>query len=181
MPTAGMDGSGWRLTRLASIVSALLLMVASPAVAVAADPPRCRGLGATIVGTTGPDLLQGTPGADVIAGLGGRDDIFGGGGDDVICAGGNPAEFDADGFPVAEAIDGGDGNDRIHAGPGHDGVVTGQGNDRAYGGPGEDGLVGVNRDQDRGRGGFDRFFGGAGGRRAPGVDEPGGAARREGR
>ena len=46
----------------------------------------CHGFAATIVGTSGNDLLIGTPGDDVIVGLGGNDNIKGWGGKDRICA-----------------------------------------------------------------------------------------------
>jgi hemolysin type calcium-binding protein len=50
-------------------------------------PPTCDGRIATIVGTSGNDVLKGTPGRDVVVGLGGDDTIYGYGQDDVICGG----------------------------------------------------------------------------------------------
>ncbi len=47
----------------------------------------CNGSLATIVGTSGDDVLIGTAGHDVIVGLGGNDQIWGGAGRDTICAG----------------------------------------------------------------------------------------------
>lgn len=122
--------------------------------------PRCQGRVATIVGTAGNDVLRGTPRADVIVGRGGRDSLFGNGGNDIICAGDNPETLDSEGYPIAEYVDGGPGDDRLLGGPGRDEVVSGRGNDVLYGGPGPDWVVGVNRDGDRRRGGFDRMFGG---------------------
>ena len=69
----------------------------------------CLGQRATIVGTSGDDLLTGTPGNDVIAGLAGHDTIDGSDGDDVLC--------------------GDDGNDRIFGGAGRDTIDSGTGTD----------------------------------------------------
>lgn len=65
----------------------------------------CEGKPATIVGTSGDDVLTGTSGPDVIAGLTGDDRIDGLGGSDLIC-----------GDDGADVIDGGDGDDRIYGG-----------------------------------------------------------------
>jgi len=98
---------------------------------------------ATIVGTSGNDVLTGTPGADVIAGLGGPDTIIGLGGNDRIC--------------------GGDGSDKILAGAGDDYVAGTDGNDRIFGGPGRDALYGGNgRDVLHGDADADRLYGGPG-------------------
>jgi hypothetical protein len=48
---------------------------------------KCLGKAATIVGTSGNDVLIGTSRPDVIHGLGGNDIIFGKGGNDTICGG----------------------------------------------------------------------------------------------
>jgi serralysin len=48
---------------------------------------KCNGLKPTILGTSGPDVIQGTSGDDVIVGGAGRDRIDGGGGNDTICGG----------------------------------------------------------------------------------------------
>jgi sugar lactone lactonase YvrE len=73
------------------------------------EPPTCGGRTATIVGTTGKDVLKGSKFDDVIAGLGGDDVIKGAGGDDRICGGSG-----------RDHIDGGGGDDRCSGGPGHD-------------------------------------------------------------
>ena len=78
----------------------------------AATEVTCDGLTATIVGTTGDDVLVGTAGADVIAGLDGHDSIRGGGGDDVVC-----------GDEGGDSLAGGPGDDRVLGGP--DGLVVG--------------------------------------------------------
>ncbi|MCH8310311.1 MAG: S8 family serine peptidase, partial [Chloroflexi bacterium] len=103
----------------------------------------CNGLAATIIGTSGPDILIGTSGPDVIVGLGG---------DDVICAGA--------------------GQDTVFAGTGDDIVFGGQGNDTLWGQDGSDSLNGESgddvlygqADDDRLRGGFgnDTLRGGSG-------------------
>lgn len=103
----------------------------------------CQGVPATIIGTTGADVLEGTSGNDVIVGLGGADVIRGRGGSDLICSGwGNDTVF------------GGDGNDRVFAGPGWDEVTGGAGDDQLAGGPGSDTLIG--------NGGGDQLNGGLG-------------------
>jgi hypothetical protein len=45
----------------------------------------CNGMPATIVGTSGDDVLEGTDGDDVIQALDGNDVVFGRGGNDIIC------------------------------------------------------------------------------------------------
>lgn len=91
----------------------------------------CRGRAATIIGTSGPDVLRGTAGPDVIAGLGGRDTIDGGAGDDVICAG-----------PGDDTIRGGGGSDIVVAAGGNDTVYGGAGSDLLFGLAGRDTLIG---------------------------------------
>jgi Ca2+-binding RTX toxin-like protein len=97
------------LQRTATVVPALTLTItvglagfgpASPAQAAA---KTCHGVRATIVGTSGRDVIHGTPGRDVINGLGGNDMIFGGGGNDLICGGSG-----------ADSLYGGPGNDRLY-------------------------------------------------------------------
>jgi Ca2+-binding RTX toxin-like protein len=92
---------------------------------VAAGPPVCDGLRATIVGTNGDDTINGTPGHDIIAALGGNDTIYGRGQNDLICTG--------DGDDLAW---GDGGNDRIFGGDGHDLLDGGNGDDFVDGGAG---------------------------------------------
>ena len=77
---------------------------------------------ATLVGTSGADVLEGTAGSDVIVGLGGDDRIRGVGGDDVVCAG--------------------SGRDAVDAGTGHDSVIGDDGSDLLRGGRGDDRISG---------------------------------------
>ena len=107
-------------------------------------PPEvalCNGIEATLVGTSGPDVIEGTPERDVIHGLGGDDVISGLGGNDLICAGA--------------------GDDVVNAGPGRDVVYAGKGDDIVRGGSGADELHGQNgNDTIRGKKGADEIFGG---------------------
>jgi len=91
----------------------------------------CAGRSATIVGTSGDDVLDGTPGSDVIVGLGGGDRISGLGGKDFLCGGSGD-----------DTIDGGGGPDRIHGGGGSDTLDGASGGDRLYGQGGGDVLDG---------------------------------------
>jgi hypothetical protein len=109
-----------RLVVIAITVALLAIPVVS-STAIAATP-RCDGLRATIVGTSGPDTLRGTSRRDVIVSRGGADKIFGRGGNDVICSG--------------------SGRDIIVAGAGKDRVFGGAGNDKLKGGAGWDVLDG---------------------------------------
>ena len=72
----------------AAIAPAAFILISHPPVATAAPAPTCLGHRATIVGTSGHDVIHGTSHADVIVAKGGRDTIYGGGGNDIICAGG---------------------------------------------------------------------------------------------
>ena len=76
--------------------------VGAPAHSAAAT---CAGVAATIVGTTGDDVLTGTPGDDVIAALEGQDTIDAGAGNDLVC-----------GDAGADHLTGGAGDDRLHGG-----------------------------------------------------------------
>jgi len=112
----------------------------------------CAGLHATIVGTTGDDVIDGTSGPDVIFGRGGNDTIRGLGGDDVICGG-----------VGADDIDGGDGADRLYGGAGPDTLSGGAGVDLLVGGNGADSLDGgTQSDTLRGKNGADTLDGGGG-------------------
>lgn len=63
---------------------------------------RCFGHGATIVGTSGRDVLKGTAHRDVIAALGGNDVVRAGGGNDLVCGGAGK-----------DVLAGGRGHDRV--------------------------------------------------------------------
>ena len=105
----------------------------------AAQGLTCNGLEATIIGTSGDDVLTGTAGDDVIVGLEGNDIIRGGLGNDVICGGsgedtlagqgGNDTLF---GEQDDDILDGGEG--------GCCNVATNTGDDVLYGGQGDDDL-----------------------------------------
>jgi predicted extracellular nuclease len=113
----------------------------------------CNGLEATIVGTTGNDVINGTNGTDVIVGLGGNDVINGGNGDDVICGnagndtlrGSNGNDTLLGGFGD-DLLDGGNGNDTLSGGDGTDSLLGQNGNDILEGGNGNDTLTGHNGD-----------------------------------
>jgi hypothetical protein len=106
--------------------------------------PTCAGRAATIVGTSGDDVLIGTDGVDVIVGFGGHDEIYGKKGNDILC--------------------GGPGRDRIHGGSGRDEIWGGISADVLIGGPGADRLAGLKgNDKLFGRGGHD-YLAGADGR-----------------
>jgi len=78
------------------------------------DAPRCVGRGASIVGTSGDDVLRGTEGADVIVGLGGDDLILGLGARDLICGG--PGDDRIVGGDASDILSGGLGDDALDGG-----------------------------------------------------------------
>jgi Ca2+-binding RTX toxin-like protein len=119
-----------------ALVSAIALMLGMLGVSASAGArARCFGERATIVGTSGADVLVGTGRGDVIAALGGDDRIRGAGRNDLICAGdGNDVVRGGDGIDLTF---GGDGNDRIFGNRGpFNQAVPGAGNDFVNGGPG---------------------------------------------
>jgi Ca2+-binding RTX toxin-like protein len=79
----------------------------------------CFGKTATIVGTTGNDVLLGTSGDDVIVGLAGNDYIEGRGGVDLICGGKGNDVLIGDWYDYLTAgidrADGGEGLDYCEA------------------------------------------------------------------
>lgn len=113
-----------RTRRSLSVLVALLAIVPSPGVptAHAASRPSCLGFKATIVGTSGPDVLTGTGKRDVIVGRGGDDLIYGLGANDRLC--------------------GNLGNDRLYGGRGGDHLSGNKGNDSLFGEAGKDQLLG---------------------------------------
>ena len=120
------------------IALCVLLLAVVPGGRSWAEPERCLGQRATIVGTNGTERLEGTNRDDVISARGGSDYVLGKGGDDLICGG-----------------------------PGDDHLLAGLGRDRMTGVRGDDSLVGGHGTQllDGGDG-SDTFFpsGGVGGR-----------------
>jgi secreted trypsin-like serine protease len=137
---------------------------------IAAHPlPTCRGLEATLLGSSGPDVLNGTAGDDVIVARAGDDTIYGKGGNDVICA--------AEG---SDWVDAGAGNDTVLGGPGNDTILGGPGNDvlggeggsdQLFGGDGDDVLFGgLGPDTLRGEAGNDLIYGNEGADRIFGGD-----------
>lgn len=143
------------------------------------SPPTCFGQAATIVGTSGDDVIDGTSGPDVIVGLGGDDIIRGLAGDDVICgnagddqllggqgndqiAGGLDDDYLHGGIGD-DLLNGNKGRDDLHGKEGADTLKGGDDIDHLYGDGGDDVLAGNNGD-DRmfGGDGLDRFNGGPG-------------------
>ncbi|HEU4739923.1 MAG TPA: hypothetical protein VFS54_12700 [Solirubrobacterales bacterium] len=121
----------------------------------------CRGVAATVSGTTGDDVLFGTPGPDVIAALAGNDRVVGLAGRDLVCAG-SGADRVASGS-AADRVFGGAGPDRLIGRGGPDLLKGSAGNDVLKGGRGSDRL--------RGGRGFDRC------RPGPGLDSVRGCER----
>lgn len=97
--------------------------------------------GATLVGTSGDDVLTGTESADRVDAQAGNDSLSGLGGPDLLF-----------GEIGDDSLDGGDGNDRLGGGTGADLLKGGYGldrlnvsdGDRAYGGPQLDEVVASN-------------------------------------
>jgi len=134
------------LSTVALVVSALLTAIPNPS---SAEVATCDGLTATIVGTSGDDVIDGTSGRDIIHGRGGNDVIRGLAGKDVICGG------DGD-----DEIRGGSHYDRVFGGGGNDTIFGGNGHDRLWGGPGADYIAGgAGDDRMYGEGGSDRITG----------------------
>jgi hypothetical protein len=104
-----------------------------------APPPitvSCKGQLATLVGTSGNDVLTGTSGKDVVVALGGNDRISTLGGNDVVCAGAGKDRVNGKGGK--DRLLGQGGNDRLRGGAGKDNLRGGGGRDRCNGGPGVD-------------------------------------------
>ena len=83
----------------------------------------CRGVAATMVATSGDDVIEGTAGPDVIHGLRGNDRIIGDRGNDHICGGGG--HDDLFGEELDDTLRGGRGFDTIDGGTGND-TCTGE-------------------------------------------------------
>jgi hypothetical protein len=109
------------ITKHTRTVGSLLLAVAAASAAVvavtqpslAAGRPTCDGAPATVVGTSGRDVLRGTSRADVIWAGAGDDVVRGRGGADVICGGAGK-----------DRLVGGGGDDTCTGGGGRDQLVS---------------------------------------------------------
>ncbi len=165
--------AGWKLGMnkgfaLGVAVAMMAAVLATGPAASAAPTAWCGGKQATIVGTTGNDVLTGTPGNDVIQAFGGNDVVYGKGGDDIICGGhGNDRLYGGDGadkiyaFKGADRLEGGKGPDTLFGGPGRDSLLGNNGADVLKGGPGIDVLRGgAQRDILRGGLHIDTLYGG---------------------
>jgi hypothetical protein len=87
----------------------------------------CQGKRATVVGTSGRDVLRGTPGRDVMVGFGGNDKLSGFAGNDLVCGG-----------KGKDKLNGGKGKDRLFGQKGNDKLTGGKGKDFCNGGQGND-------------------------------------------
>ena len=148
--------------RRGAIVSSLALVgvLISTAPSVAAQTSHtCNGLPATLVGTSGNDVLVGTDGKDVIVALGGNDTVDGLRGSDVICGGsGDDTLIGGRGHDV---LVGDDGKDRLEGNRGRDDLYGGAGSDVLLGGKDPDRLWGNNgADTLNGNNGADELRGG---------------------
>ena len=123
--------------------------------------PTCNGHLATIVGTSGADVIEGSPVADVIVGLGGNDIINGRGGDDIICGGGGNDTLR--GGSGSDLILGNGGKDKVYGQGGRDWLFGGSGNDKLFGGGDRDIIAGQGGDDSIwGSGAPDLLLGGPG-------------------
>jgi hypothetical protein len=139
----------------------------------------CFGRPATILGTSGADVIYGTAGPDVIVAFSGDDVVYGRGGADRICLG--PGDDYGNGGNRRDRIDGswGDdtliganGKDVLHGSGGRDTIAGNDQVDVLYGGDGSDTLSGGPKgdsvyggggsDRLKGRTGSDKLVGGAG-------------------
>jgi len=154
-------GAGYRVN---SSFDAAVINFADEPSQISEPPP------ASIVGTSGDDVLVGTPGEDDILGFGGNDRLLGRANNDRLVGGsGSDTLLGAGGN---DTLLGGSGDDRLIAGAGGDGLIGGGGNDvlrgggggdRLIGGAGQDVLVGgAGSDRIVGNGGSDRLSGGTG-------------------
>jgi Ca2+-binding RTX toxin-like protein len=109
------------------------LVVVGPS--AGAGSRKCLDRKATILGTSGNDVIYGTNGSDVIVGGRGRDQIHGLGGDDFICGEGGP-----------DILTGGSGDDELSGAQGADAIFGGSGDDFLSGGDQPDQLHGGSGD-----------------------------------
>src|SRR3989304_1195026 len=142
---------------------------------------NCDGFVATIIGTSGDDLIDGTPEDNVIMGLDGNDIINGNGGNDIVCSGsgsdvvttGSGNDY-LHGEGGADTFHAGDGNNTIDAdfgsegdvittGSGDDYILLGAGFDNIDSGDGHDKIIaGGGDDIIQTKGGDDKIYGGDG-------------------
>lgn len=134
----------------------------APAPSVSAiSAMTCSGKRATLVGTTGADVIHSTSAADVIVARSGADHVSGKAGADVICLG--RGDDKAWGNQDHDVILGSIGSDSLYGGSGPDVLSGGRGNDHLFGGPGHDLLTGFKgNDQLWGGQSVDRCRGGSG-------------------
>ncbi len=129
--------------------------------------PTCAGQWATIIGTSGDDVITGTPGDDVIITRGGRDRITARGGNDTICTGligvrGGGGHAPTNSVDLADVVVGGPGNDTVYTGAGDDSIRGAGGDDSIFAGGGRDVVLGgAGNDTIGGSGGRDTLVGGA--------------------
>ncbi len=117
--------------KMSLIIAAMIAVLLAPVAVGAQAQQTCDGRVATIVGTSGDDILVGTQGDDVIVGLGGDDQIRGRRGNDIICGGdGN------------DLLRGNLGDDRVFGDAGEDRIIGNRGNDFLRGGQGIDDMSG---------------------------------------
>ena len=116
--------------------------------------PSCGGRAATIVGTTGDDVITGTEQRDVISALSGNDQVNALGGKDSVCGKGGRDQLK--GKADGDLVKGGGGRDVAKGGGGDDVVRGGPKRDRLRGGSGDDLLAGGGGNDDcRGGSGAD--------------------------
>lgn len=118
---------------------------------------RIDPLPATLVGTSGDNILNGTAGVDRIHGLGGNDTLNGLAGNDILCGGpGDDTLIAASGNDIlgSNFFSAEDGNDTLSGGLDNDSLNGDLGNDFLDGRPGDDRLFG-GRDDDTLDGGGD--------------------------
>jgi Ca2+-binding RTX toxin-like protein len=96
---------------VAVVVALILTVLAVPAGEAEAGAVRCGGKVATIIGTSGDDVLRGTTGDDVIVALAGNDRVVAGSGHDTIC--GNAGDDVLVGGPGFDVMFGGYGADTV--------------------------------------------------------------------
>jgi Ca2+-binding RTX toxin-like protein len=139
---------------LALLLACVLVVLALPGEAMAADTtPTCAD-GPTTVG----DTTYGTPCSDVIVAPAAVEDVKGGGGNDTIIAAPITASASCpSGCHLgvgSQTFEGGEGDDVVYGERGNDTLLGGPGNDQLFGGIGDDLL--------RGGPGNDRLAGGFG-------------------